>query len=77
MAHAGQNARGITLDLHAAAPAVALLSTPEFVIEKVLIDLQSGGHARKEGYQSFSMGFPGREITEHCSGLYLMKNFLP
>jgi hypothetical protein len=73
VAHSGKDVRSITLDLHAAASAVALLPTPEFAIEEGLIDLQSGWHAGKKGNESLPVRFSGREIAEHCSGLYLMR----
>jgi hypothetical protein len=64
--------RGIALNLHPAASAVALLTTPEFAVKKSLINAQSCGQAREEGDQGFPMRFPGCEITKHRSGLYPM-----
>jgi hypothetical protein len=64
--------RGIALNLHPAASAVALLTTPEFMIQKSLIDVQSCRHPREESDQSFPMRLSRCEITKHRSGLYPM-----
>jgi hypothetical protein len=55
----------ITLNLHAATAAVALLAPPEFVVDERLIDFHSSGHARKHGDQSFAMGLSRCEIAQH------------
>ncbi len=65
LAHAGKNVGGVALDLHAAAAAVALLAAPEFPVEEGLVDFQSGGHAGKEGDQSFAVGLSRGEVTQH------------
>src|SRR5579863_734293 len=65
MAYAGENMSGVALDLHAAAPAVALLAAPEFPVEEGLVDFQSGRHAGEEGDQSFAVGFSGCEVAQH------------
>ncbi len=62
---AGKNVGGIALDLHAAAAAIALLATPEFTIEEGLVNFQSGGHAGKEGDQSFAVGLSRCEVAQH------------
>src|SRR3984893_201236 len=62
---AGKDMSGVSLDLHAAAAAIALLAAPQFAVDERLIDFQSGGQAGKEGDQSLAVRFSGSEITQH------------
>ncbi len=55
----------VSLDLHAAAAAIALLAAPEFAVDERLIDCQSRGQAGKEGDQSLAVRFSGSEIAQH------------
>lgn len=55
----------VALDFHTAAAAVSLLAPPEFAIEEILIDFQSGGHAGKKSDQGFAVRFSRREISQH------------
>jgi hypothetical protein len=55
----------IALNFHASAAPVSLLATPEFAVEEGLVDLQSGGHAGKEGDQSFAMGLSRSKVAQH------------
>ncbi len=57
--HAAENARGIALDAHAPAAAVALLPSPEFAIDERQIDGNAGRHARKQRDQRLSVRFSG------------------
>src|SRR5580704_11737761 len=65
---AGEDVSRITLNLHAAAAAIALLPPPEFTVEICLVDFQPCGQAREESDQSFAVGFSGGEVAQHkCS----------
>ena len=65
---AGKNVRGVTLDLHAAAAAIALLPAPEFPVEKCLVHFEPGRQARKESDQSFAVRLSSCEVAQHkCS----------
>ena len=63
--HAGEDMRGVALDLHASAPAIALLAAPEFTVEEGLVDFQSSRHAGKEGDKGFAVRFSGCEVAQH------------
>src|SRR5215471_429560 len=65
MTHAGENVRGVALDLHAPAAAVALLPAPELMIDKGLVNLQAGGHAGKKGEEGLAMRLSRCEIAQH------------
>ena len=53
------------LDLHASAAAIALLASPEFAVEKRLVDFQSGGQAGEKGDKGFAVRFSGSEVAQH------------
>jgi hypothetical protein len=47
----------VAFDLHAAAAAIALLSSPKLVIQESLLDPETGGQTRKKCCQGLSMRF--------------------
>src|SRR3974390_3323174 len=65
MVHAREDVGCVALDLHPAAPAIALLAAPELPVEESLIYFQPGGQTGKESDQSFAMGLTGGEVSEH------------
>jgi hypothetical protein len=68
LAHAREDVRRVTLNLHTAAAAIALLPAPEFTVEEVLIHSEPSGQTREEGDQGFAVRFSGCEVAQHkCS----------
>ncbi len=59
VADAGKDVGGVALDAHAAAATVALLATPEFVVEEGLVDGNARGETADEGYERFAVAFAG------------------
>jgi hypothetical protein len=57
--------RGVLFYPHAAAAAVALLATPEFVVEKGLIYGDARRKTADEGYEGFAVAFAGCGETKH------------
>jgi hypothetical protein len=55
----------IALNLHAPAPAIALLAPPKFAVDKRLLHLHSGGQAGQEGDQRFAMRFSRCKVAQH------------
>src|SRR5262249_3451716 len=62
---AGENVSAVALNLHASAPAIPFLASPQLPIKKGLIHLQPGWHARQECNQGFAVGLAGGEVAQH------------
>ena len=60
---AGKEVRCIFLDAHAAAATIALLAAPEFPVDELQIDRDSGRKTRNNGDQGFPMRFSGSVET--------------
>ena len=72
VAHAGDKMRGIALDLHSAAAAVALLPPPQFAIHRRRINRQACRHSRQDRDQRLAVGLSRCAVAEHVNdGLYL------
>jgi len=65
VAHAGEDLGPIGLDLHAAAPAIALLAAPELAIDALEGHRHAGGQAREGRHQAFAVRFASRLEAEH------------
>ncbi len=63
--HAGEKVRPVGFDFHAPAASKALLTPPEFAIDKSLVDRHPSGQPRKKRHQRLAMGFAGSEIAQH------------
>src|SRR5579884_3680782 len=68
MPHPGDYVDFVGLNLHAAAAAEPLLASPQFAIEKSLVNFQSGRHAGKIGHKGLSVRLSGSEVTKHGRG---------
>src|SRR5258708_10458783 len=55
VADAAEDVRGVLLDAHAAAAAVALLATPELAVDELLIDRHTGRHATYKGDETLAV----------------------
>ena len=58
MANPGKYSSAVTLDLHPAATAIALLPAPQLVIYELLRNLQAGGKTRKKCHQRLAVRLP-------------------
>ena len=58
MPHARKNSRGVALDLHSSAPAIALLATPKLPIYEFQVNTQAGRQSRKECDQRLPVRLP-------------------
>ena len=56
---AGNNSHLVCFDLHAATAAEPLLAAPQFMVDAVHRDGNSGGHSGQRGDKAFAMAFPG------------------
>ncbi len=68
VADAGDNFDAVRFDLHAAAAAVALLAAPQFAIDGVERDGNTGGKSGQGGDQALSMRFTGCFEAKHGLG---------
>jgi hypothetical protein len=57
--------RGICLNAHAAAAAVALLAAPQLAIHKVFVDRNAGRHTREQSHKALPVRLTGRGKTQH------------
>jgi hypothetical protein len=55
----------VTLDAHASAATIPLLSPAQLAVHEFQIDRHSGGHAREQRNQSFSMRLTGCRKAQH------------
>ena len=64
-AHAGEELRGVPLDLHAASAAVALLAASEVRVDVRRRGGGAGGHALEDADKGLAMGFACGGEAEH------------
>ena len=65
MADARKNLGAVAFDGHPPATAVATLAAPELRVERVDIDVETGGHAIERDHERLSVGFAGAEKSQH------------
>ena len=67
VADAGEDVGGIALDAHAAAATVALLATPEFAADELLIDRNSGRKTADQGDETLAVALTCCGKSKHVS----------
>jgi hypothetical protein len=72
--HSSHDFGVVAFDLHATAPAKALLPPPEFAIHARERDGDSGGQPSERSYEAFAMGLAGGLESQHNTELFIVAN---